>query len=93
MFAGAIFLRRVPYLIAAGAWVSCPSIFLLIFAVAHLILGADMHNTANFDHTTPAAVLWDFTERSLKLLVTGGAMGAVCGLIAAIGFRVTKRSG
>lgn len=91
IFAGAIFLRRVPYLIAAGACVSCPSIFLLIFAVAHPILGVDMGNTANFDHTTPAAVFRDFTELALKLLVAGGAIGAVCGLIAAVAFRVTKR--
>jgi hypothetical protein len=93
VFAGAIFLRRVPYLIAAGVCVSCPSIFLLIFAVAHPILGVDMGNMENFDHTTPAEVFGDFTERALKLLVAGGAIGAVCGLIAAVAFRVTNRWG
>jgi hypothetical protein len=57
-FAGAILLRRTPYSIAAVACLSCPLIFLLVFAVAHPILGVEMGNTANFDHTTPLRLSW-----------------------------------
>jgi hypothetical protein len=92
-FAGPILLRRVPYYTATVACVLCPLMFLLVFAVAHAILGVDMGNTANFDHTTPRAVFGDFARRALELVVAGGAIGAVCGLIAAVVFRVSGRPG
>jgi len=90
-FVGAIFLRRIPYCIAALVCLACPLIFLLVFAVAHPILGVDMGNTANFDHTTPAAAFVEFTERALKLVIAGVVIGAACGLLAAFAFRVTER--
>ena len=78
-FVVSIFLRRIPYCIAALVCLACPLIFLLVFAVAHPILGVDMGNTANFDHTTPAAAFVEFTERALKLVIAGVVIGAACG--------------
>jgi hypothetical protein len=91
-FAGTFLLRRVPYCVAAVVCLVCPAIFLLVFAVAHPILGIDMGNTANFDHTTPATVFEEFKQQALKLLIAGAAIGALCGLLAALAFRFTNRS-
>lgn len=90
-FAGAVLLRRTPYYIAAVTCLFCPLIFFLVFAAAHPILGVDMGNTENFDHTTPAAVFAEFTQRTLKLVIAGVVIGAICGLLAARAFRVTER--
>jgi hypothetical protein len=90
-FASAIFLRRAPYYTPAVACLLCPSIFLLIFVVAHPLVGVDMGNKANFDHTTPTAAFEDFSQRAGKLIVAGAAIGALCGLLAGVGFRLTKR--
>jgi hypothetical protein len=91
-FAGAILLRRRPYCIAAGACLSCPLIFLIVFAMAHPLLGVAVGNAANFDHTTPAAVFGEFTQGALKLLMAGVAVGAVCGLLVRVAFRVAGRN-
>lgn len=91
-FAGTSLLRRVPYCVAVVACLACPAIFLLVFAMAHPILGIDMSNTANFDHTTPATVFEEFKQQALKLLIAGAAIGGLCGLFAALALRVTHRS-
>jgi len=92
-FVGVILRRRFPYSFAAVTCLSCPLIFLLVFAVAHPIQGVDMGNTANFDNTTPTAVFEDFSQRALKLIVAGVIIGAVCGLLSALAVRVIKRWG
>lgn len=74
------------------ACLSCPLIFLIVFAMAHPLLGVDMGNTANFDHTTPAAAFGEFTQGALKLLIAGVAVGAVCGLFVMVAFRVAGQS-
>ena len=67
--------------IPAAACLICPAIFLLVFAIAHMVVRVDMTNIDNFDRTTPAAVLYGFACSVLFLLVSGVAIGTVCGTI------------
>ena len=67
--------------LAAVATVLSPVVFVGVFVAAHVAAGVAMGTTANFDHTTPWAVLLDFAWRAAGLAVVGGAVGAVGGAV------------
>jgi hypothetical protein len=67
--------------LAAVAAVLSPSVFVGVFVAGHVVANVAMGTTANFDHTTPWAVLADFVWRAAGLAVAGGAVGAACGAI------------
>ena len=76
--------RRALWYVCAVACALAPAVFLAILALAHMITRVDMHDSNNFDHTTPAAALGEFASKALWLIVVGSIIGAVCGTLIAI---------
>ena len=57
-----------------------PLLFLLVFAVAHLVAGVEMRASGNFDHTTPLDAAYGFARSGLQLIAAGVGIGALCGI-------------
>jgi hypothetical protein len=69
----------------------CPAGYLLVFVGAHVVVGVEMSATANFDHTTPMEVVYDFAGRVGGLAAAGVGVGAVCGLALKALFNICAR--
>jgi hypothetical protein len=72
---------RATLALPAVATLLCPVGYLLVFVGAHIAVGVEMGTTANFDHTTPMEVAYDFAGLAGGLTAAGVGAGAVCGLV------------